>query len=140
MEQIDLRGDDTTSTRRRSRTSGSWHPKHHYRYPFVRRNLSCQMAIARFFRSYVFGPLFFWTLAPLRYAAKFAIWQHWSYLKLLSKLLTSHKVFRHFRLNFGIVFPNYVNKYDVEGSGNILLRILSPAKAKCSSPTGWDTR
>ena len=31
----------------------------------------CQMAIARFFRSYVFGPSGFWTMAPLRYAAQF---------------------------------------------------------------------
>ena len=31
----------------------------------------CQMAIARFLESYVFGPSGFWTMAPLRYAAKF---------------------------------------------------------------------
>ena len=63
----------------------------------------CQMAIAGFLESYVFGPLGFWTMAPLRYAAifdpflsldcaptpstlaqskerkgsNFAIWQHW---------------------------------------------------------------
>ena len=29
------------------------------------------MAIARFLESYVLGPLGFWTMAPLRYAAKF---------------------------------------------------------------------
>ena len=31
----------------------------------------CQMAIASFLESYVFGPSGFWTMAPLRYAAKF---------------------------------------------------------------------
>ena len=31
----------------------------------------CQMAIARFLESYVFGPSGFWTMAPLCYAAKF---------------------------------------------------------------------
>ena len=31
----------------------------------------CQIAIARFLESYVFGPSGFWTMAPLRYAAKF---------------------------------------------------------------------
>ena len=31
----------------------------------------CQMAVARIFRLYVFGPSGFWTMAPLRYAAKF---------------------------------------------------------------------
>ena len=31
----------------------------------------CQMAIARFLESYVFGPSGFWTLAPLRYTAEF---------------------------------------------------------------------
>ena len=31
----------------------------------------CQMAIAGFLESYVFGPSGFWTMAPLRYAAKF---------------------------------------------------------------------
>ena len=31
----------------------------------------CQMAIARFYRSYVFGPSGFWTMALLRCAAKF---------------------------------------------------------------------
>ena len=31
----------------------------------------CQMAIARFYRSYVFGPSGFWTMAPLHYSAKF---------------------------------------------------------------------
>ena len=31
----------------------------------------CQMAIAGFLESYVFGPLGFWTMAVLRYAAKF---------------------------------------------------------------------
>ena len=31
----------------------------------------CQMAIARFLESYVFGHSGFWTMAPLRYAAKF---------------------------------------------------------------------
>ena len=31
----------------------------------------CQMAIAGFLESYVFGPSGFWTLAPLRCAAKF---------------------------------------------------------------------
>ena len=31
----------------------------------------CQMAIARFLESYVFGPSGFWTMAFLRYAAKF---------------------------------------------------------------------
>ena len=31
----------------------------------------CQMAMAGFLESYVFGPLGFWTMAPLRYAAKF---------------------------------------------------------------------
>ena len=30
----------------------------------------CQMAIARFLESYVFGPSGFWTMASLRYAAK----------------------------------------------------------------------
>ena len=30
---------------------------------------------SQIFRWYVFGPSGFWTLAPLRYAAKFAIWQ-----------------------------------------------------------------
>ena len=30
-----------------------------------------QMAIAGFLESYVFGPSGFWTMAPLRYAAKF---------------------------------------------------------------------
>ena len=30
----------------------------------------CQMAIAGFLGSYVFGPSGFWTMAPLRYAAK----------------------------------------------------------------------
>ena len=29
------------------------------------------MAIAEFLESYVFGPWGFWTMAPLRYAAKF---------------------------------------------------------------------
>ena len=29
------------------------------------------MAIAEFLESYVFGPLGLWTMAPLRYAAKF---------------------------------------------------------------------
>ena len=36
------------------------HPRH-----------GCQMAIAGFLESYVFGPSGFWTMAPLRYAAKF---------------------------------------------------------------------
>ena len=31
---------------------------------------SCQMAIAGFLELYVFGPSGFWTMAPLRYAAK----------------------------------------------------------------------
>ena len=31
----------------------------------------CQMAIARSLKPYVFGPLGFWTMAPLCYAAKF---------------------------------------------------------------------
>ena len=31
----------------------------------------CQMAIAGFLESYVFGPSGFWTMAPLRCAAKF---------------------------------------------------------------------
>ena len=31
----------------------------------------CQMAIAGFLESYVFGPSGFWSMAPLRYAAKF---------------------------------------------------------------------
>ena len=31
----------------------------------------CQMAIARFLESYAFGPLGFWTMAPLRCDAKF---------------------------------------------------------------------
>ena len=31
----------------------------------------CQMAIAKIFRLYVFGPSGFWTMAPLHYAAKF---------------------------------------------------------------------
>ena len=31
----------------------------------------CQMAIARFLELYVFGPLGLWTMAPIRYAAKF---------------------------------------------------------------------
>ena len=31
----------------------------------------CQRAIARFLESYVFGPSGFWTMAPLRYDAKF---------------------------------------------------------------------
>ena len=31
----------------------------------------CQMAIAGFLESYVFGPSGCWTMAPLRYAAKF---------------------------------------------------------------------
>ena len=30
---------------------------------------------SQIFRLYVFGPSGFWTMAPLRYAAKFAIWQ-----------------------------------------------------------------
>ena len=30
----------------------------------------CQMALAGFLESYVFGPLGFWTMDPLRYAAK----------------------------------------------------------------------
>ena len=30
---------------------------------------------SRIFRSYVIGPSGFWTMAPPRYAAKFAIWQ-----------------------------------------------------------------
>ena len=34
-------------------------------------NHGCLMAIARFLKSYVFGPSGFWTMAPLRYAAKF---------------------------------------------------------------------
>ena len=34
-------------------------------------NHGCQMAIAIFLESYVFGPSGFWTMAPLRYAAKF---------------------------------------------------------------------
>ena len=36
-----------------------------------RRRQGCQMAIARFLDRYVFGPTGFWTMAPLRYAAKF---------------------------------------------------------------------
>ena len=36
-----------------------------------------QMALARFLESYVFGPAGFWTMAPLLYAAKFAIWEPW---------------------------------------------------------------
>ena len=35
------------------------------------------MTIAGFLESYVLGPSGFWTMAPLRYAAKFAIWQPW---------------------------------------------------------------
>ena len=34
-------------------------------------NHGCQMAIAGFLESYVFGPSGFWTMAPLRCAAKF---------------------------------------------------------------------
>ena len=33
---------------------------------------------SQIFRWYVFGPSGFWTMAPLRYAANFAIWQPWS--------------------------------------------------------------
>ena len=33
---------------------------------------------SQIFRLDVFGPSGFWTMAPLRYAAKFAIWQPWS--------------------------------------------------------------
>ena len=41
------------------------------------REHGCQMAIAGFLESYVYGPLGFLTMAPLRYTAKFAIWQPW---------------------------------------------------------------
>ena len=35
------------------------------------REHGCQMAIAGFLESYVYGPSGFWNMAPLRYAAKF---------------------------------------------------------------------
>ena len=38
---------------------------------FWRQKHGCQMAIAGFLESYVFGPSGFRTMAPLRYAAKF---------------------------------------------------------------------
>ena len=44
---------------------------HTYCWKTMNHNHGCQMAIARFIESYVFGPSGFWTMAPLRYAAKF---------------------------------------------------------------------
>ena len=81
------------------------------------------MAIAGFLESYVFGPLGFWTMAPLRYAAKFdpflsldcaptpstlvqskerkgsnfAIWQHCEMLPKLRALQTHVRVRRRRR-------------------------------------------
>ena len=42
-----------------------------YFLDFLVSNHGCQMAIARFLESYVFGPSGFLTMAPLCYAAKF---------------------------------------------------------------------
>ena len=41
--------------------------------PAVPYEHGCQMAIAGFLESYVFGPSGSWTMAPLRYAAKFVL-------------------------------------------------------------------
>ena len=57
-------------------------PKFRVRGGSVRENLALQNVQAwlpdgysQIIRSYVFGPSGFWTMAPLPYAAKFAIWQ-----------------------------------------------------------------